>query len=151
MSAGANFPVDWREVKGRYIKDPRLGHRLGRSYPGGEVSDEYWELRWLGTDQDGLIHNGAPRRDYALDDRKYLRIFLLGGSTVMGLGVDRNEQTIAAVMEKRLQSLGANIRVANCGVGAYMSWHELTYQAMELIGYNPDIVVIVDGHNEVVS
>ena len=142
---------DWRKVPGRYIKDPRLGHRLGRSYPGGEITDTVWDLCWLGTDQDGLVHNGTPHRNWALDDRQLFRVFLFGGSTVMGLGVTSNTATLAAQLERILQQTIPTARVANCGVGSYMSWHELSYLSLEMIGYAPDVIIAFDGHNDFVS
>lgn len=143
--------IDWRTVPGRYIKDPRLGHRLGRSHPGGEVSHWEWKNIWLGTDQDGLVHNGNPNRDYELGDKQYKRVFLLGGSTAMGMGVDSNSLTMASVMERCLQNQWPEARVANCGVGSYMSWQQLTYFTLELIGYEPDVVVVLDGLNDFAS
>ena len=145
------MPVDWREVPGRYIKDPRLGHRLGRSYPAGELTDQHWDLRWLGTDQDGLVHNGNPQRNYDLDDRSYKRVFVLGGSTLMGLGVDSNTDTISSVMEHGLQQHFPAARVANCSVGSYMSWQQMSYLALEETGYKPDVIVVMDGHNDFLS
>ncbi len=142
---------DWRQVRGRYIKDPRLGHRLGRSYPGGEITDTVWNLCWLGTDQDGLVHNGSPVRAWDLSDRSYFRVFLFGGSTVMGLGVTSNADTLAAQLERMLQQRIPHARVANCGVGSYMSWQELSYLSLEMIGYAPDMIIALDGHNDFVS
>lgn len=142
--------IDWREVPGRYIKDPRLGHRLGRNYPAGEVSDPIWDLRWLGTDKDGLVYNESPQRDFELNDQSYLRVFLLGGSTMMGLGVPDNNKTIASYLERYLRKQFPRARTVNCACGAYASWQEMLYLVTELINYKPDVVVVMDGWNDFV-
>jgi GDSL-like Lipase/Acylhydrolase family len=140
--------VDWREIPGRYIRDPRLGHRLGRNYPAGELSDPIWDLYWLGTDQYGLVYNQESNRDHLLNDSKFFRAFLFGGSTMMGLGVKNNNQTISSNLETSLQKKIPHARTANCAVGAYTSWQEMTYLSLEIIHYKPDVVIIMDGWND---
>lgn len=142
--------VDWRELPGRYVKDPRLGHRLGRNYPAGEVSDIEWNIRWLGSDAEGFIYNDAPIRDFRIDDSSYERLFLLGGSTVMGLGVEKNSETIASVLERYLRKGNPTARTINCGCGAYVSWQEMTYLTTELILNEPDFVITLNGWNDFV-
>ena len=143
--------VDWREIPGRYVKDPRLGHRLGRNHPAGEVSDPIWNIKWLGTDKLGLVYNESPERDFELSDTHVKKIFLLGGSTLMGLGVAKNSDTIASALERYLRKQIPNARTVNCGVGSYVSWQSMMYLALELIEYKPDIIVTFDGWNDFLS
>lgn len=142
--------IDWREVPGRYIKDPRLGHRLGRNYPPGEIVNHDWNIRWLGTDAEGFIYNSSPNRDFALRDSSFFRAFLLGGSTVMGLGVEKNVETMASQLELKLSEILPRARTVNCGCGAYTSWQQLLYLSLELIIHKPDVIIVLDGWNDFV-
>ncbi|MFN8391615.1 MAG: SGNH/GDSL hydrolase family protein [Bdellovibrionota bacterium] len=151
MAEERKLTVDWRTVPGRYIKDPRLGHRLGRNYAGGEIAHWEWNNVWFGTDQDGFVHNGTTPRDYHADDKSLTRVFVMGGSTAMGMGVNSNSETLSAQLERFLRADSPKIRVLNCGVGSYMSWQQLSYLSLELIGYQPDVIVVLDGINDCLS
>ena len=142
--------IDWREAPGRYIKDPRLGHRLGRSYPAGEPTNQEWNLTWLGTDSEGFIYNDLPARDFAIGDTNFRRIFMFGGSTLMGLGAAKNQDTIPSVLERELQREHPLARTVNCGCGSYGSWQQLVYLSMELIVHRPDVIISMDGYNDFV-
>ena len=54
----------WTDIKGRYIRDPRYGHRLGKSYSSSNTKQKvgYQEdLMEQSTDQYGFIDNGHQR------------------------------------------------------------------------------------------
>ena len=58
----------WVDIKGRYIRDPRFGHRLGKSYLGSKKIKKagYQEgIVEQSTDQYGFVEQwisqGAPR------------------------------------------------------------------------------------------
>lgn len=142
--------TDWRTAPGRIILDPRLGHRNGRNVAGGDVYDATWDIRWLGTDGQGFVYNHSPARDFALGDARFFRVFLVGGSTAMGLGVERNDQTIASRLEQALRVERPEARVVNCAVGSYTSWQQLSYLTLELMEYRPDVIVVLDGVNDFV-
>lgn len=85
-----------------------------------------------------------------------LRILVLGGSTVFGLGSD-DDHTPPALMEARLKEVLLHrqpragidrVRVINAGQGWYTSTQELIYFISELVLYEPDLVMVVDGYND---
>jgi hypothetical protein len=92
------------------------------------------------------------------------RIFLTGGSTAFGLGGAgqsaslsnfyylEQRETIAHALEKILNSTapipGKNIRVYNTAVWGYSYQHLLLRYITKLRQYKPDIVVSLDGVNE---
>src|SRR5208283_1585275 len=57
------------------------------------------------------------------DDQDAIRILCFGGSTMMGMGA-RDEQTIAAVLARRLRELGHHVAVTNYGQLGHNSTQE---------------------------
>ena len=101
----------------------------------------------LETDQFGFIHNG---REEPIKEEDYT-IFILGGSTVAGLGCSSNEHTIAAQIEKKLRQkndLFESVRVINAGTSAYVSYQE-RIRVDEILGlHSPDMIIALDGFND---
>ncbi|MBN2054549.1 SGNH/GDSL hydrolase family protein [bacterium] len=80
-----------------------------------------------------------------------LRIALLGGSVVWGHGVGAGE-TISAVLESELRSRRSTpVTVLNFGIPGYMSSNELVLLALRVICFHPDLVVVIDGWNDMCS
>lgn len=93
------------------------------------------------------------------------RIFLTGGSTAFGLGATgsaaaitgyhsiEQRETIAHVIEKILNASapiqGKTIRVYNAAVWGYSYQHLLMRYISKLRRYSPDLVVSLDGANEI--
>ena len=93
------------------------------------------------------------------------RIFLTGGSTAFGLGSTGNtgqitgsygieyRETISHVMERILNSSelipGKTIRVYNTAVWGHAYQHDLLRYITKLRGYKPDLLVSLDGVNEI--
>ncbi len=93
------------------------------------------------------------------------RIFLVGGSTAYGLGAIGEatpltgyygieyRETISHVMEKILNASvpipGKTIKVYNTAVWGYAYQHHLMRYVTKLRRYNPDMVVSLDGANEI--
>lgn len=76
-----------------------------------------------------------------------LRIFVLGGSTV--LGGRSPSTTIPGMVETHLQSGGLRrARVYNFGVVSFVSGQELSLLAHRLIDLKPDLVIAYDGGND---
>lgn len=120
--------------------DPFLGHR----YPAASnVGDG------LETDRYGFIHNGDPDRVLSAGDDT-VRIVVLGGSSVAGVGVHDNRSTIASILEARLNERpdGNTYEVINAGVGGYYSPIEAVYFLIELVHYRPTIILALDGFND---
>lgn len=140
--------LNYRELPLRYIRDPRLGHRLGRNFPNGQHIDETWGYRWLGTNGNGFYAHdtdiawGPPIGDT-------FRIILLGGSAAMGLGASRRGSTIGACLEENLRrTSGARVEVLNCAVGDYTTSQSLLYFFTELVEFQPNAVISLDGFND---
>jgi hypothetical protein len=76
-----------------------------------------------------------------------LRIFFLGGSTV--IGGYQVETTIPGVVEAYLQANGLpHARAYNFGVLSFVSGQELALLAHRLIDLKPDVVIAYDGGND---
>jgi lysophospholipase L1-like esterase len=77
-----------------------------------------------------------------------VRIFVLGGSTVVG--GRPVSATIPAVIEAHLQANGLpQARVYNFGVLSFVSGQELSLLVHRLIDLKPDVVIAYDGGNDV--
>jgi len=136
--------MHWESQRGRYPRDPRLGHRPGISYI---PVDRGGVLRDLYTTKDGFISTSTSNLA-AIDPTKKL-IVLLGGSVAMGLGATRNEFTIAA----RLASLCDQYKpgeycVVNAACAAYCSWQEFLRYSLELSDLNPHTVISISSWND---
>jgi hypothetical protein len=94
-----------------------------------------------------------------------VRIIALGGSTLYGWGSEglanygnhlrlANDETITYFLEtlvnQRLAADGRaeHVEVINCGIPNYDTTHELNYFNETIYEYNPDMLIFVDGNNE---
>src|SRR5215472_7401446 len=77
------------------------------------------------------------------------RVVLVGGSTVYGALVD-DPDTISAQLQTLLRrSLGPTVEVINGGVPGYESLREVVFTRAELFDLEPDVVIDLDGLNDV--
>ena len=78
-----------------------------------------------------------------------LNIFLFGGSTTFGYGVE-DSQTIASHLQDSMRSsLGRKVNVYNFGRGFYYSTQErILFEVLLSSGYVPDMAVFLDGLND---
>ena len=101
--------------------------------------------------QAGFRVIGASQGPWPLDG-KALNIFVFGGSSVAGAGVEDDESIPAAlqsILRERIGSGGNSVNVYNFGVGSYFSSQEVTYFQNQLrYGNVPDMVIFVDGQND---
>jgi lysophospholipase L1-like esterase len=105
----------------------------------------------LNIHQAGFRLVGAAQGPWPLDD-KAVNIFVFGGSTTAGFGVD-DDKTIPAALQSRLRQQSddgdPSVNVYNFGVGTYFSSQELAYFQNQIrYGHVPDMVVLVDGLND---
>ncbi len=79
------------------------------------------------------------------------RVIILGGSAVFGMGVSSDDKTISVNLEKLLnKKFGENkFEVINAGQGFYESSSELMLYLTELLPLKPDLVILLDGFNDV--
>ena len=76
------------------------------------------------------------------------RVFLVGGSQTYGMFSTSDESTFSGYLQQKLDDLNTDykIEVVNAGVNAYDSF-TTTYQIKtKLIDYNPDLIILVGGH-----
>ena len=75
------------------------------------------------------------------------RILCLGGSTTWGHHLEA-EQTWPYMLEQRLHNLGYDIEIINAGRPWYTTVHSITNYATQMRYFNPDVVVIMHGVND---
>lgn len=103
------------------------------------------------TNDTGLRESGPIPKKPAGE----LRVLVLGGSAIFGHG-SGDAQTPPAFLQglldeqlsKRPLAGVKRVRVINAGQGWYTSTNELVFLVTELILYEPDVVVVVDGYND---
>jgi hypothetical protein len=93
---------------------------------------------------EGVPYRARDRQSKPVDE---LRIFVLGGSTVVG---GRSPlTTIPGIIEADLQSGGwPRARVYNFDVVSFVSGQELSLLVLRLIDLKPDLVIAYDGGND---
>lgn len=77
------------------------------------------------------------------------RIFVIGGSTVFGAGSPGDEFTITSELEKLLKEKYDDIEVINAGISSITSFEELYHIKKNIINYQPDMIIIYDGVNDI--
>ena len=78
------------------------------------------------------------------------RIFVLGGSTTFGDGNDDNETWPYYLQEIfDVADLSYNVEVINAGTSSAWSGSETKMIREKILGYNPDMLMIYDGWNDV--
>lgn len=149
----------------------RVYLRAARGYAGGDFLqyqfDAYKNIHlsrnW--TDTRGVRHNAQGFRrseDVARSkpDGTY-RIFLMGASTAYGLGgmwphlqteyeVLDNSETIDAYLEQMLEGRlpAARVEVINAGIPSIWTHHHLIYLNQQILSYEPDMILFLDGFND---
>jgi len=109
---------------------------------------EWWQRPFRGAyvtlDKRGL----RPTPGEKTADGEAIRILCFGGSTMMGMGA-RDDQTIPAVLARRLTECGHRVSVTNYGQLGHNSTQEVvTLQQLLKSGELLDIALFYDGVNE---
>jgi lysophospholipase L1-like esterase len=121
------------------VDHPRLGyvHPKSVSY-------------FLGKNRVSLNSNGHRDDEMSVqkppDER---RILVLGDSATFGWGVDQGEDFSARLEAMLLEQRGRTWQVINTGVNGYNSQQEAAFFLTEGILYDPDIVLLAYGANDV--
>ena len=123
--------------------------------------EPYSKFGLLSVNGCGFIANQSlidPNADNCFDDllkedsedSKIFKIFLLGGSSMAGTGVDSNEKTIAALLQKKFLEThpNLNVKVYNFGAGGSYTFRQSQLMLSELINYKPNVIVSFDGFND---
>ena len=109
----------------------------------GLINEPNQKFRTININSDGF--RGSEIND-KLDDS--YRIIMVGGSTTFG-GLS-DEQTVPAYIEKILnKELDIQVEVINAGVNS--AWSTTEYQLIKnkLVKYEPDLIIIYDGWNDI--
>ena len=96
---------------------------------------------------DGMMVRSYRGVTYELRKTVAFRILCLGGSTTWGHHLER-EQTWPAMLEGSLRDLGYDVEVINAGRPWYTSAHSVVNYAVHMRYYEPDIVIIMHGVND---
>ena len=86
--------------------------------------------------------------------RDLLRVLCIGGSVVFGYGTSSDATAPPAVLERLLAAKappGWRVEVVNGGIGGYVSRQELALLLDLAPLLEPDVVVVVDGGNDLLS
>ena len=120
-----------------------------RPLPNLTVNVEQGFDRWP-TDRHAITVDGYadPNRDLSLPGSRY-RVFVLGGSTVMGLN---SGDTIAYHIQNELETVApGQFEIITAGWSGTITWQELQKLQHELIYLHPDMIITYDGVNDVAA
>jgi len=90
--------------------------------------------------------------DLNLQEKNTYRIFLVGGSTVFGSGATGDKNTIPGFLQQKFNDeADYSVQVINSGHNGMSSWGEKRLILEKLMDYEPDLVIIYDGWNDLNS
>ena len=134
---------DWGYPSYIYAYRPYIGYAY---QPSEDSRDQYGF---------SLDSNDDPKRDLTQKDVCEFRVFMLGGSTVLGRYLEDEDDTLPARLERILNEQlppGIVYQVINAGKPAYISVQTLLEHALYIkYSLQPDYVVHFDGSNDSVG
>jgi lysophospholipase L1-like esterase len=94
------------------------------------------------------------REHFENKDERTVRVFITGGSTAWGSGASFDDQTISALLEKKLNSeisprTGYKYEVINTAFPAWSTTQEKLSIQQRLVDLHPDAVLMFSGSNDV--
>ena len=101
-----------------------------------------------------LRTNQLGFRDEPLSPRRpgEVRVLVLGGSTSWGLGASSNDATVRGALRRQLNARGgASYRVMSGAFLGYLARQEMIVLTEFLETFDPDVIVSLTGHNDVMS
>jgi hypothetical protein len=107
---------------------------------------EFWQINEQGFRNHESVPVAKPKGE--------IRIFLLGGATAFGQLSVNNQSTITGQLEQQLnqstptQTSPPRYRVINAAVPGYASGNVLAQLALEILPYDPDLIVILNGYED---
>jgi lysophospholipase L1-like esterase len=118
-----------------YRADPYMGFRFRANFS-GRLQHEDFDV--------SIKTNSLGLRDDELDNpKRKFRVLALGDSVTMGVGVEA-EETFWSQIERRLK----NTEIANAGMGAIGTLHELAFYEHYGRSLDPDLVVVTFSEND---
>ncbi len=81
------------------------------------------------------------------------RIFVVGGSTTFGSGSTSDTTTIPGYLQKEFDNVNLDfkVEVINAGQMGMYSWGETQIVKNSLVHYDPDLIIVYDGYNDMVK
>ncbi len=145
-ASGTLFPIVNVEVPGLAEEDPRLGYRLRPNI--FITSRRYGAMR--------INRQGFRGHQVAIPKPPGMfRILALGGSTTFGVGVDdaaSYPRLLEALLVHRcVPTPQRSIEVVNGGVPGYTSTQNRRRFELEWQAFQPDLVLVMDGLNDVAT
>ena len=116
--------------------------------------ENYWHtdmipnqyLETITINSDGFRGNEITK-DNSTDK---IKIFVVGGSTVFGWASSLDDTTIPGYLQKNFdQKSNYNVEIINAGIPNAWSFTELNLIKEKILQFNPDIIIIYDGWNDV--
>jgi hypothetical protein len=98
------------------------------------------------------INSDGFRGDEIIKDESSdkIKIFVVGGSTVFGWASSSDNSTIPAYLQKNFdKNSNYNVEVINAGIPNAWSFTELNLVQQKILQFNPDIIIIYNGWNDV--
>jgi lysophospholipase L1-like esterase len=141
----------------RFLFSPIRGHELNPEYRRAYDTQNRKIHSPQGFRRDGVVSVAKPPGTF--------RIVALGGSALYGEGMESeglyprhraqfNDETVAAVLERdlneRLERTGSaiEVEVINAGIPVYESFQHVLYVFETIYEYEPDMLILFDGHND---
>ena len=95
------------------------------------------------------VNSDGFRGDELQNNPDY-RIFIIGGSTIFGAGSTSDSTTISGYLQEKIstQFPKYNIEIINAGIPKAYSFTESNLIKNKLLEYNPDLLIIYDGWND---
>jgi lysophospholipase L1-like esterase len=157
---GKNFLGHLRSVHPRgweqfLIADGLLGWHLAPNvsvfygYPPNTTED------LIVTDANGFVSDVDDPPIALQKSVNSYRVFVLGGSTVMGQASQWPSLNIVGMLRKAVRERGLtgpdgkNVEFINGGVDGYTSTQEYLYFVSDLLRFKPDLVIVYDGWNDI--
>ena len=98
------------------------------------------------------VNSDGFRGDELQNNPDY-RIFVIGGSTMFGAGSTSDSTTISGYLQEKIsaQFPKYNIEIINAGIPKAYSFTESNLIKNKLLEYNPDLLIIYDGWNDLTN
>tara|TARA_Y100001936_G_C16094155_1_gene690047 strand:+ start:17712 stop:18836 length:1125 start_codon:yes stop_codon:yes gene_type:complete len=104
------------------------------------------KLDVININSDGF--RGPELKQYVQNES--IRIFLVGGSTVLSSSSTSDSTTITGFLQKTFNDHGYdNVEIINAGHGGAISYSELNLIKNRIKNLNPDIVIVYNGWNDI--
>ena len=116
-------------------------------------SKEFLEIIPYKTEYDFNRHGFIGPDFSEIKSPNTYRIFMVGGSTMMGSGNNSPETAIPGILQKIYdkQNLGMNVEVINVGISGGNIFSEYELVRNVIFDLNPDLIIVLNGWNDLAA